>query len=201
MDSCYQGGVSNTAREYVKQWSVPSRREGQPPHKVSLRKDGGYECDCWPWKKTRRNCDHINRVIDDPESYSGAELPQLTIIPANVGQVKREGNRLLVPLIPLGRAETTQFLATICYDLIRSGATWLQVRTYYKNMVPREWTREAITRYIEAHGRLVQTQESLHARHSDIPRFETMVTFEGVEGKKSGGAARMRPAFAEANEE
>jgi hypothetical protein len=66
-------------------------------------------------------------------------------------------------------------------------------------MIPNEWKRADVVNYIESHGRLVQTQESLHARNSDIPRFEAKVTFEGIEGKRPDEAARTLPQFREAN--
>ena len=100
------------------------------------------------------------------------------IIPANVREVRKEGNKILVPLIPLCRPETTHLLATAIYDMHRLGLKWKEIKEYF-HIIPNEWTLKAVINYIKKHGRRIETKESFESKNPFF--FETEVTFDKVE--------------------
>lgn len=51
---------------YQQQWEFPSNSTAGKTYKVSLKDDGTYICNCWPFlrsKETPRTCNHIAEVI------------------------------------------------------------------------------------------------------------------------------------------
>ena len=140
---------------YDQQYLVPSASGGKD-HKVSHYPDDSWACDCWPWRKSRQDCGHI----EDARTGGGKQIyPTLiegeprkipTIVPANVEQVTINGAEIYTPLIPIG---DTWFQATLVYDLLRAGLPWSKIRERYD--IAKRNSKVAIEDYIFAHGRRI----------------------------------------------
>ena len=47
---------------WVKRWQVESASKPGTYHVVAQDAAGNWGCDCWPWKRTRQTCRHIEQV-------------------------------------------------------------------------------------------------------------------------------------------
>lgn len=160
--------------QYVKRWKVPSSSDASKTYTVALKKDGSYACSCPEWIYRRRECHHIRQVKANPEG--GEEFKPLVMVMAKVCEVTKEGEKILVPLVPLDRAETTPFLATIVYDCNKLGIPFGQLKEHY-SIMPSDWTLEQVKQYVKAHGRMVQV------KGEGIPPwdFKARTTYDGIE--------------------
>jgi len=163
------------AKEYVQKWTVPSSSNPDKSYTVSLTKEGNYECSCPTWIYRRQECHHIKQIKAAPASGESVEVKPLVVVPANVCEVTKQGNEVLAPLIPLCRAETTHFLATIVYDCYKLGVPFGALKEHF-NIMPHDWTLEAVQNYIKTHGRMIQV------KGDGIPiwDFITKTTYDGV---------------------
>ncbi|MBM4448983.1 MAG: hypothetical protein FJ015_07090 [Chloroflexi bacterium] len=49
--------------KWVRRWPIKSySHPEQEPYTVAVDKDGNWGCTCWPWKRTRQECDHIREA-------------------------------------------------------------------------------------------------------------------------------------------
>lgn len=67
--------------KWVRRWQIPSIHTPGKFHVVAIDKDGNWGCDCWPWKRTREECDHIREAQAmlakeiDPKQPEPSEAP------------------------------------------------------------------------------------------------------------------------------
>ena len=108
------------------------------------------------------------------------ETKKPEIVYAIVREVELKEGKLLTPLLPLERPETTHLQATICFDLHKHGIAWNVLKMKYD--LSMDWTVTKVKEYIQQHGRLMETEESL--KHRGPRFFETEITFEGIGGIK-----------------
>jgi hypothetical protein len=54
---------------WVARYSVPSDSNPDKYYTVAKKQDGTWACPCWPWKRTRTDCKHIQRAQQRPDWY------------------------------------------------------------------------------------------------------------------------------------
>lgn len=131
--------------KWIEKYEVP-KSKGTGSWIVSKSDTGQWGCSCPVWKFKREECKHIGAVKEGDFDNRNEPIPK--IILANVEQVTKEEETILVPLIPLGDAH---FEATVCFDLYAAGVPWRWVIKRYR--LAGQNTKEAITNYVRIHGR------------------------------------------------
>lgn len=140
--------------KWVRKWKVP-KSQGNDFWTVSVDAAGLYGCSCPVWKFRRQECKHIAAVKDGCYNAENNADKGLAASPGNVGEVVVEGNIALYPLVPLGRAFTTDLIATIVYDLITAGVKPEYVKDYKDRMFDRRTSISTIVEHVKQRGRLV----------------------------------------------
>ena len=130
---------------WIEKYEVP-KSKGDGNWIVSKSDTEQWGCSCPVWKFKRQECKHIRAVKDGTFENKNERIPKILL--ANVEQVSKEEETILLPLMPFG---DTHFEATLCYDLYAAGAPWWWVRKRYR--LARENNKEAITNYVRIHGR------------------------------------------------
>jgi len=103
-----------------------------------------------------------------------ADEVQPVIVYAKVRQVTKEENRLLTPLVPI-RPDTSHFILTICYDLMKHGVS-CEVREKYRLT---SITKTDVINFITRSGRCIESEESFKSKVWGF--WKTEVTREGIE--------------------
>lgn len=134
--------------KWLKKWKVKGSKGNE--YTVSLAADGSWGCSCPVWKFRRERCKHIAQVQAAPDAFVGQEPGEfdLDIVPARVKCVTVKGNKVLVPLIPLGQAGFP-LLLEVLNDLLDLGYGIVELRRRYH--LGKEWTKEAIRSAYEAY--------------------------------------------------
>jgi len=109
---------------------------------------------CWRGVPAcERDCKHtaLHR-LNDPAIATDDPVLQPNIAFGNVGQVTRQDNMILLPLIPLN-GMGTDIMATAIYDCVTEHRIpWGTMRDRYK--APRQWSWPKVKRHVEHHGRV-----------------------------------------------
>jgi hypothetical protein len=67
--------------KWVRRFSIPSHSTSGKSYTVATDGKGGWGCTCWPWKRTREECDHIREAQAmlakeiDPKQPKPSEAP------------------------------------------------------------------------------------------------------------------------------
>lgn len=135
--------------QWVKQWDVPGSNGNT--WRVSLKNDGTYACSCPVWKFRRKQCKHIQGVIDGEYDIKPVNLPKHAL--AMVKEVtKDKDGTVLIPLIPL---DDPHFCITVIFDLLRIGFPWNSdlVKNYRKYF--NKLSKDTVEEFIQRNGRKV----------------------------------------------
>jgi len=123
-------------------------------------------CDCPSFTRARRwkgipsaerECKHtaLHRLDDPAIVADDDQPPPPEPVFANVGEVARRGDKLLLPLIPLNPIGT-DIMATAIYDAItKHRIPWNIISRLYN--VPGQWSWRKVKAYVEHHGRMTYT--------------------------------------------
>ena len=130
--------------KWIKKWQVQGSKN---PWTVSLSDTGEYGCSCPVWKFRRRQCHHIEHVKDNPDLSPDEPLEKPEIVLVMGGPPKREGARLLIPLVVIGNTDQE---ATVCDFLLRNGYSIADVRE--ARNIPRQWSARAIRAHVAEYG-------------------------------------------------
>jgi len=144
-------------KKKVRQFMVESQSVRDKLYKVTLYDDGSWACSCPAWIYRRYECHHIvtakQYLKNNKDNNSKVkEIPIIKISndyilrPGKVDKVTKEGNTLLIPLIPIPCS--TYYLAKIVYDLLSYGVSMKRIKSYFHPMID-SWTKKAVISFIE----------------------------------------------------
>ena len=122
-------------------------------------------CDCPAFTRARcwkgvpspeRECKHTAlHHLNDPATTTDDASPKPELVFGNVGEVTRQGDVILLPLIPLNPMGT-DIMATAIYDTITEHhISWNAISQLYH--VPHQWSWRKVKGYVEANGRTFYT--------------------------------------------
>jgi len=99
------------AKEYARQWDIPSDSEEGKTYKVSLTMEGELQCSCPRWVFKRELCKHIEDAVSGVYDVPLDQRPEFILRFANVDRVELQDDRttIKIPLLPIGDVD---FFAT-----------------------------------------------------------------------------------------
>jgi len=160
--------------KWVRRWSIKSySHPEQEPYTIAVDKDGNWGCTCWPWKRTRQECDHIREaqalqaIENEPgEPDSPLILAPPDIVLANVRQVEfhLDTNEVYVPLIPVVDPIMADFEATLLADLLWLGIPIGKLRERSGYYLAKKNAAHTITEYVNRRGRLIYSKKEFEER-------------------------------------
>jgi len=137
----------------INQWEVPSDSHPDKTYRVTQYESGVWKCSCPNWifrlQKTGNDCKHI------VDAKSGAYSPgeHYPMIVAHIREVQLKDGKLLYPMIPMGWPETSLFIHTIMYDMLKQGQAWQDVREKFGDLFPRRLSKDDVLHAVESLGR------------------------------------------------
>jgi len=134
--------------KWRKSWNVP-KSTGDGHWVVSISWKNEWACSCPVWIYRRQVCHHIRQI----QMLNQNEMPRPEYVLAACHKViyKPEEDKLYVPLVRIG---DTGMEATICYNLLKYGYSWGEVKEIRHN-IPKDWTASKVMEYVEIFGEKV----------------------------------------------
>jgi len=138
------------AKEYARQWDIPSDSEEGKTYKVSLTMDGELQCSCPRWVFKRELCKHIEDAVSGVYDIPLDQRPPFVLRFYNGNKVELTDDLITIN-VPLRVIGDVDAFATNVYDLLALGVSWIRIKELFH--IPDEIRPLNVFAHIQAHGR------------------------------------------------